>query len=79
MDLKDAPFWRKPRHHLDAVSPSDHVHWVELFFDLIHVVTIFLLGNFLSHHLDLHGFWIFTGLFIAIFFAWADSSVYNSL
>ncbi|MCB2009966.1 MAG: low temperature requirement protein A [Geminicoccaceae bacterium] len=79
MALKEFPIWRKPRHHMDVDNPSDHVHWVELFFDLVHVVTIFLLGNFLSHHLDLHGFLIFTALFVTIFYAWADSSVYNSL
>ncbi|MBY8964598.1 MULTISPECIES: low temperature requirement protein A [Pseudomonadota] len=73
------PIWRKPRHYMDDEGASDHVHWVELFFDLIHVVTIFLLGNFLSHHLDWQGFWVFTGLFLAIFYAWADCSVYNSL
>ncbi|WP_306005705.1 low temperature requirement protein A [Aquicoccus porphyridii] len=77
--MKEFPIWRKPQHYMDAENPSDHVHWVELFFDLVHVVTIFLLGNFLSHHLDLQGFLIFTGLFIAFFYAWADSSVYNSL
>lgn len=79
MALKDFPIWRKPRHHMDVDGASDHVHWVELFFDLVHVVTIFLLGNYLSHHLDWQGFWIYTGLFIAIFYAWADSSIYNSL
>lgn len=79
MALRDFPIWRKPRHHMDVEAPSDHVHWVELFFDLIHVTTIFLLGNYLSHHLDWAGFWAYTGIFLAIFFAWADSSVYNSL
>lgn len=71
--------WRRPRHYMDVDDAHDHVHWVELFFDLIHVVTIFILGNYLSHHLDWQGFWVFTGLFLAIFYAWADSSVYNSL
>jgi low temperature requirement protein LtrA len=42
-------------------------------------VTIFQLGNFLSHHLDPAGFLVFTGLFHTVFFAWADSSAYNSL
>ncbi len=79
MPLRDFPIWRKPRHHMDVEKPSDHVHWVELFFDLIQVVTVFLLGNYLSHHLNLHGFWVYTCLFIAMFYAWADSSVYNSL
>lgn len=79
MAMQDFPIWRRPRHHMDVEKPSDHVHWVELFFDLVHVVTIFLLGNYLSHHLDLQGFWVFTCLFVAVFYAWADSSVYNSL
>ena len=79
MALSDFPIWRKPQHHLDLEKPSNHVHWVELFFDLVHVVTIFQLGNYLSHHLDPSGFLVFTGLFVAVFFAWADSSAYNSL
>lgn len=79
MALSDFPIWRRPRHHMDVEHPGDHVHWVELFFDLVHVVTIFQLGNFLSHHLDPFGFLIFSGIFVAIFFAWADSSIYNSL
>ncbi|GHE21458.1 low temperature requirement protein A [Halomonas urumqiensis] len=77
--LQDFPIWRRPRHHMDVEGASDHVHWVELFFDLIHVVTIFILGNYLSHHLDWPGVLVFSGLFVAIFFAWADCSVYNSL
>lgn len=79
MALSDTPIWRKPRHHMDVDKPSHHVHWVELFFDLVHVVTIFQLGSFLSHHLDPMGVLVFTGLFLAVFFAWADSSAYNSL
>ncbi|MCB1526619.1 MAG: low temperature requirement protein A [Hyphomicrobiaceae bacterium] len=79
MPLKDHPMWRRPTHHMDVQNPTDHVQWVELFFDLVHVVTIFILGNYLSHHLDWTGFLIFSGLFLAVFYAWADSSVFNSL
>ncbi|MEZ5825491.1 MAG: low temperature requirement protein A [Geminicoccaceae bacterium] len=79
MAREDHPMWRRPRHHLDAEHASDHVHWIELFYDLIHVVTIFLLGNYLSHHGDFGGFLVFTALFISIWYAWADSSVFNSL
>lgn len=79
MALEKHPMWRAPRHHMDTEEAHDHVHWVELFYDLIHVVIIFLLGNYLSHHLSFDGFLIFAGLFIAIWFAWADSSVFNSL
>ena len=45
MSLENHPMWRLPKHHLDHDDAHDHVHWVELFYDLIHVVIIFLLGN----------------------------------
>lgn len=79
MAMSDFPIWLRPQHHMDVDRPSDRVHWVELFFDLVHVVTIFQLGNLLSHHLDPTGFLVFSGIFVAIFLAWADSSIYNSL
>ena len=79
MPLDKHPMWRAPQHHMDVDKSHDHVHWIELFYDLIHVVIIFLLGNFLGEHLSLDGFLVFAGIFIAIWFAWADSSVYNSL
>lgn len=55
MPLEYFPIWRRPRHYMDVEGARDHVHWVELFFDLIQVVTVFLLGNYLSRHLDWHG------------------------
>ncbi len=76
--MPDHPVWRKPQHHSDVEHKSDHVHWVELFYDLIHVVVIFLLGNYLSHHLSIEGFFFFAGIFIAIWYAWGDTSVFNS-
>ncbi len=79
MALEKHPMWRLPKHHLDHEDAHDHVHWVELFYDLIHVVIIFLLGNYLSDHLSVPGFFAFAGLFISVWFAWADSSVFNSL
>ncbi|MFS4438115.1 low temperature requirement protein A [Paracoccaceae bacterium GXU_MW_L88] len=79
MPASDYPIWRKPQHHMDADHSSDHVHWVELFYDLIHVVTIFLLGNYLSHHHGLDGFLTFALMFTALWFAWADLSVFNSV
>lgn len=80
MDLSGKhPLWRKPKHHLDTDSSSDHVHWIELFYDLAHVVSIFVLGNFLSHHLGFSGFAIFAALFTVIWFAWFDLSLFNSI
>jgi len=79
MSLQKHPMWRRPQHHQDLEHSHDHVHWVELFYDLVHVVTIFLLGNFLSHHLNLEGFLIFTGVFIVLWYAWGELSIFNSL
>lgn len=79
MALENHPMWRKPRHHMDIEEKHDHVHWVELFYDLIHVVIIFLLGNYLSDHMSVEGFFIFAGIFAAVWIAWADSSAFNSL
>lgn len=79
MALHDHPMWRKPQHHQDLDHAHEHVHWTELFYDLIHVVTIFLLGNYLSHHLDWQGFLIFAGVFIALWYAWGELSIFNSI
>lgn len=79
MALQDHPMWQKPQHHEDIKGAHDHVHWTELFYDLIHVVTIFLLGNYLSDNLNPQGFLIFTGAFIALWYAWGELSIFNSI
>lgn len=73
------PLWRKPKHHLDTDNSNDHVHWIELFYDLVHVVSIFVLGNYLSHHLSFSGFAVFAMIFIVVWFAWFDISLFNSI
>ncbi|MCG7522698.1 hypothetical protein [Ruegeria sp. Ofav3-42] len=49
------------------------------FYDLIHVVTIFLLGNYLSLHLDLHGFLVFAGAFAKLWYPWGELSIFKSI
>ena len=68
-----------PTHHEDDPNASHHVHWVELFYDLIQVVCIFQLGNLLGHHHDFQSFLIYVGLFIAIWVSWAATVFYTSL
>ena len=79
MSQSQPNLWTRPRHHLDVKHVDHHVHWVELFYDLVHVVTIFVLGNYLSHHLNLEGFFVFAGLFTALWLAWGETSIFNSL
>ncbi|NVK31713.1 MAG: low temperature requirement protein A [Gammaproteobacteria bacterium] len=77
------PLWRPPAHHLDMDKSHDHVHWMELFYDLVHVVMVFLLGNYLSeqmhHGHGVAGFIAFFLLFSAMWLAWGETSIYNSL
>jgi len=79
MKSQDYPMWRRPRHHHDLKQKNEHVHWAELFYDLIHVVSIFLLGNYLTGNLDFFGFMIFAGVFITLWFAWGELSIFNSI
>ncbi len=76
---KDNRLWRSPRHHLDSNDSDNYVHWVELFFDLIHVVMVFILGNYLADHQSLEGVVTFVILFVAVWLAWSETSVYNSI
>lgn len=41
MSTRDFPIWRRPRHHMDVDGAGDHVHWVELFFDLARARALF--------------------------------------
>ena len=73
------PLWQKPKHHEDVEHNNHHVNWIELFYDLVHVVCVFLLGGYLSHHLDIQGFLTFAALFTMIWIAWGDTVFYTSL
>ncbi|MCG9623248.1 hypothetical protein L1D34_00035 [Vibrio mediterranei] len=78
MDLfKKHPLWRKPKPHQDAETSSDHVHWIGLFHDLAHVLSIFVLGNYLSPHLGFTEFAVFTLLFMVTWFVWLDICLFN--
>src|ERR671918_757718 len=50
--------------------------WLELFFDLVFVVTIAELGTRLSGDVTLHGFLEFMALFVPVWWAWAGFTFY---
>lgn len=50
--------------------------WLELFFDLVFVVTIAELGTRLSGDATLHGFLEFAALFVPVWWAWAGFTFY---
>lgn len=55
---------------------SHKVTWLELFYDLVFVVTITQLGNLLSHHITPSGILVFITLFILIWWAWHNTALY---
>ncbi|NVK32126.1 MAG: low temperature requirement protein A [Gammaproteobacteria bacterium] len=79
MTLHEHQLWKKPLHHQELESASNHVQWIELFYDLVHVVMIFVLGNYLSAHMSVEGFLTFAGLFFCMMYSWGSVNVYNSI
>lgn len=79
MSDKECILWNKPVHHEDAKHAGHHVGWIELFYDLIHVVCVFVLGDYLSHHIGWAGFFGFVALFSLVWVAWSDTIFYTSL
>lgn len=61
-------------------DPNRHATWLELFFDLIYVVTIGDVTHILSHthegHLDPLQFWKFVLIFIPLWWIWASHTMY---
>jgi low temperature requirement protein LtrA len=53
-----------------------HATWLELFFDLVFVVAVAQLAASLSHDLTLHGFLVFCGLFVPVWWAWVGYTFY---
>jgi low temperature requirement protein LtrA len=77
------PARRSPLHappRIRGLESSDggtrHATWLELFFDLVFVVAIAQLAFALSHDLTLHGFLVFCGLFVPVWWAWVCFTVY---
>jgi low temperature requirement protein LtrA len=60
----------------DDAGGTRHATWLELFFDLVFVVAVAQLAFALSHDLTLHGFLVFCGLFVPVWWAWVCFTVY---
>jgi low temperature requirement protein LtrA len=71
--------WHDPPR-LRTIEDDDgderHATWLELFFDLVFVVAIAQLADGLAADPSLHGFLIFAGLFVAVWWAWVGYTFY---
>lgn len=54
-----------------------HATWLELFFDLVFVLAISELANYLSSHLTLAGLLGFAGLFVVVWWAWLSFTFFS--
>lgn len=67
-------------HNTKYFEPNRRATWLELFFDLIFVVTISDVTHILSHthegHLDPLQFWKFVLIFIPFWWIWASHTMY---
>ena len=61
---------------LESADGTRHATWLELFFDLVFVVAVAQLAFSLSHDLTLHGFLVFCGLFVPVWWAWVGYTFY---
>lgn len=62
-----------------GTEPSEPVGWLELFFDLVVVVSMAVLAEHLLEHADLHGVARFALLYAAIWFVWTQSVLYANV
>ena len=68
-------WWQVPRR---ASEPIDHrtVSFLELFYDLVYVMLIAEVAHVLAGHADLAGLGRFVFLFLIIWWAWLNGTLY---
>jgi low temperature requirement protein LtrA len=69
-----SPFLRVDRLSADERRST----WLELFYDLVFVAAVAQLGTLLSKHLTVDGFWLFTAMFILIWWCWSGATNFAS-
>lgn len=71
-------WWKTPRRVIDR-EVDRHVTFLELFYDLVYVVLIAELAHALSENIDLLGIGSFVFLFVIVWWAWINGTMYHDL
>jgi low temperature requirement protein LtrA len=71
-------WWQPPRNISDREQERS-VTFLELFYDLVYVILIAQLGHALSEHVNLAGVLGFAFLFIIVWVAWVNGTMYHEL
>lgn len=67
--------WKPPQ--LRTLAKERHATWLELFFDLVFVLTVAELGSVISHDLSLDGLLKFGFLFLPVWYAWFHHTIFS--
>jgi low temperature requirement protein LtrA len=71
-------WWRTPRR-LSERERERRVTFLELFYDLVYVVVVAEIGHHLAAHVDGVGLFEATLLFVLVWVAWVNGSMYHDL
>ncbi len=77
-DRSERPSARCPSLYA-TTEEERHATWLELFFDLVFVLTIAELAHYLHDHLTVGGFLGFAFLFLPVWLVWSNFSYYADL
>jgi low temperature requirement protein LtrA len=69
-------WWQPPRRLIDREAER-RVTFLELFYDLVYVVLIAELAHALAGHVDLAGLVSYAFLFIIVWWAWLNGTMYH--
>ena len=71
--------WWKPPRKTSEREDERRVTFLELFYDLIYVVIIAELAHALSNHIDTKGILTYAALFVVVWWAWVNGTMYHDL
>lgn len=75
---KTSGWWQRPQLRTDEEDGRERrVTWLELFYDLIFVVIVSELTNYLAVHVDGRGVFAFIILFVPAWWLWVNTTYYN--
>ena len=77
--LRNFRQWWQPPRNIREREEERTVTFLELFYDLVYVVVIAELAHALATHVDLVGVGIFIFLFVTVWLAWLNGTLYHDL
>lgn len=78
LNLTSASWWGAPKK-FSSEEKERKISWLELFYDLVYVIAIARITEFLSEDHTIGGFFQYLMLFTTIFWGWVNGSLYHDL